>query len=552
MTKRITNENYLGNPNLKCVGVEQEFTEEQVEEYIKCSQDPLYFISNYVKIVTLDEGLQNFKPWDFQENLLETIHDNRFVICKFPRQTGKSTCVISYLLHYTLFNPDVRVGILANKQATARELLHRLKLAYENLPMWLQQGVEEWNKSTIELENGSKVIASATSSSAVRGGSFNMIFLDEFAYVPHGVAEEFFSSVYPTISSGQSTKVLIVSTPKGLNMFYKMWVDAEQGRNSYVPVEVHWSAVPGRDEVWKQETIANTSEEQFRVEFECDFVGSVNTLISPAKLRTLPFLSPTQQSEEGLKIYRDPVDGHEYIMSVDVSRGKGIDYHAFTVIDISEVPYRVVATFKNNTMAPMLLPNVIEPVAKKYNNAYCVVEINDIGGQVADIMHQEMEYENMLHTTMGGMKGQTISSGMGSKKSRVGVRTTKAVKRTGCSILKSMIEEDKLIPEDYDIISELNTYVSQGTSFQAEKGHHDDLVATLVVFAWVTSQKYFQDLTDTDIRTALYKEQMKEVEEQLMPFGIIDDGLGGGDAPEIDSEGNVWHDAGNDEFGLPW
>jgi len=552
MTKRITNENYLGNPNLKCVGVEQEFTEEQVEEYVKCSNDPLYFINNYVKIVTLDEGLQQFKPWDFQEDLLRTIHDNRFVICKFPRQTGKSTCVISYLLHYVLFTPDVRVGILANKQATARELLHRLKLAYENLPMWLQQGVEEWNKSTIELENGSKIIASATSSSAVRGGSFNMIFLDEFAYVPHGVAEEFFSSVYPTISSGQSTKVLIVSTPKGLNMFYKMWVDAEKGRNSYVPVEVHWSAVPGRDEVWRQETINNTSEEQFQVEFGCDFVGSVNTLISTAKLHTLPFQTPIQKSEEGLKVYQEPIPNHEYIMSVDVSRGKGIDYHAFSLIDISQMPYKVVATFRNNTMAPMLLPNILEPIAKKYNDAYVVVEINDIGGQVADIMHQEMEYENMLHTTMGGVKGQTISSGMGAKKSRVGVRTTKAVKRIGCSVLKSMIEEDKLIPEDYDIISELNTFVSSGTSFQAEKGHNDDMVMTLVVFAWVTSQKYFQDLTDTDIRTALYKEQMKEVEEQLMPFGIIDDGLGGANEPEIDSEGNVWHSANEDEFGLPW
>ena len=552
MTKRITNENYLGNPNLKCIGVEQEFTKEQVEEYVKCSNDPLYFINNYVKIVTLDEGLQNFKPWDFQKNLLQTIHDNRFVICKFPRQTGKSTCVISYLLHYALFTPDVRVGILANKQATARELLHRLKLAYENLPMWLQQGVEEWNKSTIELENGSKIIASATSSSAVRGGSFNMIFLDEFAYVPHGVAEEFFSSVYPTISSGKKTKVLIVSTPKGLNMFYKMWVDATKGRSSYVPVEVHWSAVPGRDEVWRQETINNTSEEQFQVEFGCDFVGSVNTLISADKLHTLPFQTPIQKSEEGLKVYQQSIPNHEYVMSVDVSRGKGIDYHAFSVIDISQMPYKVVATFRNNTMAPMLLPNILEPIAKKYNDAYVAVEINDIGGQVADIMHQEMEYENMLHTSMGGTKGQTISSGMGAKKSRVGVRTTKAVKRIGCSVLKSMVEENKLILEDYDIISELNTFVSSGTSFQAEKGHHDDMVMTLVVFAWITSQKYFQDLTDTDIRTALYEEQMKEVEEQLIPFGIIDDGLGGANEPEIDSEGNVWHNADDDEFKFEW
>ena len=419
---RQQNQNYLGNHNLKASGVEQEFTKEQVEEYIKCSRDPLHFVQNHVKIVTLDEGLVQFRPWDFQQDMLQKVHDNRFIICKFPRQTGKSTTIISYLLHYVLFNSDVRVAILANKQATAIELLSRLKIAYEHLPTWLQQGVEEWNKGSIELENGSKIIASATSSSAVRGGSFNMIFLDEFAYVPHGVAEEFFSSVYPTISSGKDTKVLIVSTPKGLNMFYKLWVDAQNKRNEYVPIEVTWDQVPGRDAEWKKQTIANTSEEQFKVEFECDFVGSSNTLISTSKLKNLPFLEPIKDFKDGIKVYEDPIEGHLYVMCVDVSRGQGIDYHAAVVIDITNAPYKVVATFRNNEIPPMVLPNLLDRVGRKYNEAYCLVEVNDIGGQVADIMHSEIEYENMLYTSVRGHRGQELGAGFGVN-ARLGVKT---------------------------------------------------------------------------------------------------------------------------------
>ena len=299
-------EGYLGNQNLKPAGVEVPFSEEDVKEYVKCSQDPVYFVRKYIKIVSLDEGLIPFDLYDYQEDIIQTVHANRFVIAKLPRQTGKSTTMVSYLLHYILFNQDVNVAILANKLATARELLHRLKLAYEYLPKWMQQGIVEWNKGSIELENGSKILASATSSSAVRGGSFNMIFLDEFAYVPPGVAEEFFSSVYPTISSGKTTKVLIVSTPKGLNMFYRFWVDAQEGRNQYVPIDVHWSQVPGRDDKWKQQTIANTSEEQFQTEFECDFVGSSATLISSHKLKTLAYKKPLFKNDEGLAVYEKP------------------------------------------------------------------------------------------------------------------------------------------------------------------------------------------------------------------------------------------------------
>ena len=543
---------YLGNHNLKASNVPQEFTKEQVEEYLKCAADPLYFIKKYVQIITLDEGLQPFEPWDFQEDLLGKVHDNRFVICKFPRQTGKSTTVVSYILHYILFNSEVNVAILANKLATARELLNRLKLAYEHLPKWLQQGIEEWNKTNIELENNSKVIAAATSSSAVRGGSFNMIFLDEFAYVPPGVAEEFFSSVYPTISSGKETKVLIVSTPKGLNMFYKMWIDAEEGRSEYVPVEVHWNQVPGRDEKWKKQTIANTSEEQFRVEFECDFIGSTQTLIDPKKLKCLAWKTPVEKTDDGIKVYEKSKEDHQYVMCVDVSRGQEIDYHAITVIDITETPYKVVCSFRNNTMSPMVLPNLVYRIGNKYNTAHALIEINDIGAQVADILHHELEYDNILVTSVRGRKGQTLDGGFGSAQSQLGVRTTKAVKRVGCSIIKSMVEEDKIVVEDFETIEEMVSFVAKANSYEAEKGHHDDLMMTLVLFGWLSTQSYFKDLTNFDLRKNLFQEKIQKLEEELTPFGFIDDGVSLENGPEIDSNGDAWYSANDRDTDFKW
>lgn len=530
--------NYLGNPNLKASDVQINWTKEQVEEYTKCARDPIYFIQNYVKIVSLDKGLVPFELYDFQEEMVRTVHSNRFVIAKLPRQSGKSTTVTAYILHYILFNQSVNVAILANKLSTARELLGRLKLAYEYLPKWMQQGVLEWNKGSIQLENGSRVLASATSSSAVRGGSFNMIFLDEFAYVPQNVAEEFFSSVYPTISSGQETKVLIVSTPHGMNMYYKLWTDSSNGRNSYVPIDVHWSDVPGRDEKWKQETISNTSEEQFRTEFECDFVGSIHTLIAPSKLKTLAYIDPVFKNGEGFKVYEKPEEKHIYVMCVDVSRGTGQDYSAFTIIDITTAPYKLVATFKNNNMSPMVFPNAIHVAAKQYNNAHVLVEVNDMGGQVADILHSEMEYENLLSSTMRGRKGQVLDGGFGSGTSQFGVRTTEVVKRSGCSILKSLIESDRLIIQDFDVIKELFAFISKKNSYEAEVGYNDDLVMTLVLFGWLSTQPYFKDLSSLDIRRDIYKDTIDKLEEEMTPFGFIDDGTE--DVPEKSEDGTLW------------
>ena len=278
---------YLGNPNLKKANTPIEFSEENIIEFLKCKDDPVYFAKKYIKIVSLDEGLVPFDLYPFQEKLVKNFHENRFNICKMPRQTGKSTTVVSYLLHYAIFNDSINIGILANKAKIAMDLLGRLQTAYENLPKWMQQGIIAWNKGSLELDNGSKILAASTSASAVRGMSFNILFLDEFAFVPNHVADDFFASVYPTISSGTSTKVIIVSTPRGMNHFYRMWHDAERGTNGYIPTDVHWNEVPGRDEAWKAQTIANTSEQQFKVEFECEFLGSVNTLIAPSKLKKL-------------------------------------------------------------------------------------------------------------------------------------------------------------------------------------------------------------------------------------------------------------------------
>jgi len=528
---------YLGNPNLKKANTPIEFTQENIEEYLKCKSDPVYFSMNYVKIVTLDEGLKSFTPYDFQEKLINNFHDNRFNICKMPRQTGKSTTVISYLLHYVVFNDSVNVGILANKAATARELLGRLQTAYENLPKWMQQGILSWNRGSLELENGSKILAASTSASAVRGMSFNILFLDEFAFVPNHIADSFFASVYPTITSGQKTKVIIVSTPHGMNHFYRMWHDAERGKNEYVPTDVHWSQVPGRDEIWREQTIANTSEQQFKIEFECEFLGSVNTLINAAKLKNLVFEDPINRNA-GLDIYEAPIPEHNYMITVDVARGLGNDYSAFIVFDITNFPYKVVAKYRNNEIKPMLFPNIIHDVAKGYNESFILVEVNDIGDQVASILQYDLEYENILMAAMRGRNGQIVGQGFSGKKTQLGVRITAAVKKLGCSNLKTLIEDHKLLTCDYEIISELTTFAQKHNSFEAEEGCNDDLAMCLVLFAWLVQQEYFKEMTDQDIRRKIYEEQKNAIEQDMAPFGFIDDGLE--DERIVDNEGNVW------------
>ena len=531
---------YLGNPNLKKVNTPVEFTEEQIIEYQKCANDPLYFMEKYIQIVSLDDGLVPFKMYGFQKKIVETIHNNRFTICKLPRQSGKSTTTISYLLHYALFNANSNIALLANKSSTARDILSRLQLAYENLPKWLQQGVINWNKGNIELENKSTIVAAATSSSAIRGGSYNIIFLDEFAFVPTNIAEMFFSSVYPTISAGKNTKMIIVSTPYGMNQFYKLWVDAENKRNDYIPIEVHWSEVPGRDEDWKEQTIRNTSPEQFQQEFECEFLGSVNTLISPAKIKTMAYLNPIKTSGS-IEMFEAPIKDHTYVATVDVSRGVDKDYSAFVVFDVTKMPFKVVAIYKNNEIKPFVFPNVIEQVCKGYNHAHILTEVNDIGQQIAEALQFEIEYDNILMTTQKGRAGQVLGAMFSGRGSSMGVRMTKQIKRIGCANAKTLIEGDKLLINSFKIIEEMSTFAKRGQSWQAEDGSNDDLVMCLVMFGWLSNQPYFKELTNTNARLKMYQEQQNLIEQDIAPFGFLDDGINEHEETTVDEYGDVWH-----------
>ena len=382
--------------------------------------------------------------------------------------------------------------------------------------------------------------------------------LDEFAFVPTNIADDFFSSVYPTISSGKSTKVIMVSTPNGMNHFYKLWSDAEKGRNSYNAIEAHWSEVPGRDEKWKEETIANTSEQQFQQEFECDFIGSAGTLIAPSKLKTMVYDDPLTSSA-GLDIFEQPQPGHEYLMTVDVSRGMRLDYSAFILVDITGYPHKIVGKYRNNEIKPMIFPDIIVQVAKNYNNAWILAEVNDIGDQVASIIYYDMEYENLLMTAMRGRAGQVLGHGFSGGKTQLGLKMAKAPKKVGCSNLKQMVESDKVLIPDFQIINELTTFIEKRDSFSAEEGCHDDLVMCLVIYAWAVQQDYFREMTDQHVRQELYEKDKSQLEEDMSPFGFIDDGAH--DSVIVDN-GQLWqteweHERYDkyrdkiDEYGLP-
>ena len=539
----MSEEYYLGNPLLKKANTKIEFTQEQILEFAKCAEDPVYF-TKYIKIVTLDHGLQPFKMYPFQQEMIESFHNNRFNICKLPRQSGKSTTVVSYLLHYAIFNDNVNIAILANKANTARDLLSRLQTGYENLPKWLQQGILSWNKGSLELENGSKIFAASTSASSVRGGTYNIIFLDEFAFVPNQVADNFFSSVYPTITSGKSSKVIVVSTPFGMNHFYRLWSDAQKQKNEYVPLEVHWTDIPGRDEEFKKTTISNTSEAQWRQEFECQFLGSADTLISGPKLNALTFTNP-KTSNAGFDLYEEPQKDHTYVITVDVARGIEKDYSAFIVVDVSQYPHKIVGKYRNNQLRPIFFPQIIKEIATSYNNAYILCEVNDIGDQVAAGLFYDLEYTNLLMCAMRGRAGQVLGQGFSGKKVQLGLKMSKTTKKVGCFNLKTLVEDNKLIFEDFDIVSELTTFIQKGNSFEAEEGKNDDLVMCLVIYAWLINEDYFKELTDQDIRKRLYDEQKNQVEQDMSPFGFIVDGVTD-ENTFTDKNGDRWY---TDEYG---
>ena len=531
---------YRDNPNLRRNGIDNwEYEQWQKDEIKKCIQDPIYFIRNYVKIINLDEGLVLFDMHDYQEEMVRAFHENRFSIVRIGRQSGKTTTSVGYLLWLSLFTERYSIAITANKKSLAVDILSRYQLAYENLPMWLQQGIVIWNKGSVELENGSKLLAASTAASSVRGGSFNLVFMDEFAHVHNNLAEEFFTSTYPVISSGKTTKIIIVSTPRGMNLYYKMWMDAVNKKSDYFAVDIHWSRVPGRDEEWKEKTIRNTSQRQFNQEFGCEFLGSTNTLIDGSKLQTLVAIDPLDTDDvmfngmtipNEMDIFIPPIKeswddetkkqidkDHIYAMTVDVSEGKNLDYAAFSIFDVSTIPYKQVATYRNNQLHPMLFPDIIKLCAEYYNNAYVLIEINN-NPTVADTLYQDLEYENVLKVYAGNKKAQQISES--GKATQNGVNMSPLVKRVGCTTLKTLIETDKLQLNSGDTIYELTRFIATNNSFAAEEGANDDLAMTLVIFAWLTTQKLFIELSSTDIRKRLQIENnyAKEEEYDIPPM----------------------------------
>ena len=512
---------YNGNPLLKKSRKQINWTPEMLQEWLKCAQDPVYFAEKYIKIVHVDHGFIPIRLYDYQKEIIEKLTNNRRVTVVTSRQAGKTTTAAAIILHYILFNEHKTVALLANKGDAAREILDRIKLAYEALPDWLQQGVDEWNKGSITLENGCKVLAAATSSSAIRGKSISLLYIDEAAFVENW--DEFFASVFPTISSGETTKILFTSTPNGLNHFYKTCEGAKQGTNGYQFVEVPWQRVPGRDAAWQKETLGamDFDYEKFAQEFECAFLGSSGTLISGAVLKTLVSRVPLTQSA-GLTQYYTPEPNHKYVIVADVSRGKGLDYSAFQVIDVTGMPYQQVCVFKNNMITPLDYAGIINSISKLYNRATILVEVNDVGAQVVDSLHYDYESELIIYTENAGARGKRISSGF--KNSERGVRTTKTVKTIGCSMLKLLVEQRQLIINDHDTIYELSRFSKKGTSYEAEPGANDDLVMCMVLFAWMSDQQYFKDLTDINTLMKLREKTEEEMESDMTPFGMITTG----------------------------
>lgn len=498
---------YLGNPNIKRDGIEQNFTNDEVTEYVKCMKDPTYFARTYIKVISLDDGLVPFDLYPYQEEMFNHFKDNRFSIVLACRQSGKSISSVAYLLWYSLFHPEKTVAILANKGATAREMLARITLMLENLPFFLQPGCKAVNKGSLEFSNNSRILAAATSGSSIRGLSVNLLFLDEFAFVENDAT--FYTSTYPVVAAGKETQVIITSTANGLgNVYHKLYEGAVQGTNEYKHFRVDWWDVPGRDDEWKRQTVSNTSQLQFDQEFGNTFVGAGNTLISPDILLGLQSIDPIKYTSN-IRVYKDPKEGHEYMMFVDVAKGRGQDYSTFNIIDVSTKPFEQVVVFQDNNISPLLYPDVIYKYANMYNESYVIIESNDQGAVVCNGLYYDLEYENVYVESM-------------IKANSIGVTMTRKVKRIGCSNIKDLIEQDKIRIVDAATIIELSTFEARGSSYEASNGNHDDLVMNLVMFAWFTTNQFFNELTDIDVKKMLYSERVRAMEDDIVPVGILD------------------------------
>ena len=524
-TKLRKNKCYLGNTKLKKDGVKMQFTPEMITEYAKCKNDIVYFCKEYVKIVHVDDGLIDFGMYDFQEDLINNINDNRYSISLCSRQVGKSITTVAWMLHFILFNEYKRVGVIANKGSTAKKILGKLKLAYENLPHWMQSGVVEWNKNSIELENGCIIEASSTSGDAARGDSLAALFIDEAAFIDDTLWEEFYTSVYPTISSGKKTKIILVSTANGMNHYHKLWNDAIKGKSTFSPFEVNWKSVPGRDEDWRDETIANTSPDKFAQEHENQFLGSSNTLISSTYLNNMVSEQPLSV-EDGTYIYEEPREGRQYFASVDCGQGLKLDYSVINIFDVTEYPFKQVAVFRDNHTIPLYLPSKILHLVTKYNNAWTLIENNDVGSQIVADFNYELEYQNIMN-----IRTSNVNS-----KFKLGMRTTTKTKALGCSVFKELVENQKIQFVDQTTINEISTFIKKNKSYEATLGKYDDIVMSIVNMAYASTTEQFSDVNDVNVQKTLINNYNNEIEEDVLPAPMIDDGISSNSNRFVDPE----------------
>lgn len=513
---------YNNNQDVKNYNVNLHLTPSQVAEYRKCKKDPKYFIKNYVKIQDLERGFVYFDLYDFQNDMLDIFHTNRMSIFNCCRQIGKTTIVAGYILHYMIFNSEKSVAIVAHQRDQAKEILERIQRAFETLPLWIQPGVRTYNKTSMRFDNGSKVLAAASGSSSVRGKSFSLLYVDEMAFIDD--IETFWEATYPTVASSFTSKVIITSTPNGMgNLFHQLWLKAnhrdKSQRSTFIPYQIDWTAVPRKDpdrklsneeyaKQWKQDQINNTSEDAFKQEYMCLFLGSTNSLINGSTLSILDssVIPPIHSTADGFMAYEEPKPQHIYVITIDTAHGTGGDSSAFSVFDVTNKPFRHVAKYKNNQVDSTFYASIVHYYAKNYNNAWTLCETNDIGILVAKILFEALEYEYIIMTN---------------DTHKIGIRMTSVVKNVGCVAMKNLVESNTLNIVDADTVYELSTFEKQNNSYAAALGKHDDLAMTLVIFGWLTRQNIFDEIINSDFRDNLSANYNSLLDEELSPLGFF-------------------------------
>jgi len=510
---------FNGNPKLKAANATIDYTDEQIQEIVKCMDDFVYFCVNYIKIIDQDSGkVIAFDLYDYQREMAQIYKDEKRVIILAPRQCGKSIFTIAYLLWVGTFNDYKNIILVANKESTAKKTLRKLKEMYFYLPFWMKQGLTEWNKKQISFENGTNIYAESTSSSGNRGDTASIVFLDEAAIIEKNLWDEFYTSVYPTIASVKSAQIIITSTPKGYNHFYQLWSMALNKQNDYKPFRVKWNEVPGRDQNYKTKTVAafgggSKGLRKWRQEFECFFTGSGGTLIEGQVLEDLkPAIILESRMDDKFNIYEYPEEDAQYCLIGDVAEGVGGDYSTCQIFKIDfQNSHKQVATFRDNMIKTNEFNTVIDQICKYYNNALAIVESNTYGREVLNRLVFEDEYENVFFEFDA---------------KDYGLKMTTLTKKIGNSYLKSNIEDSKIVLVDFETISELSKYVLRSNVYRADDGQHDDLVTPLVLFSYFLSKKELIENWLTVDNNVIGKTKMEQqIESELLPVGFINNGL---------------------------